>query len=142
VAEYLAEDQDVDPQSLMVTHWLVRERVRETADCELLIDTYDYAQATKIASSIGKLGAEGPILVAYGQPFERASPSSNALVLDLSNFADEDLDRAFGIWKDRITRNPAVWKDGFNLELVREAFRNLIQKYGEQIVGVVEAIFA
>ncbi len=59
-----------------------------------------------------------------------------ALVLDLSDFATEDIPRAFAIWKSRITRDPSVWNEGFQLALAVEAFRSLIQKYGEDIVSV------
>ena len=78
----------------------------------------------------------GPILAAWARPFED-SASSQALVLDLSDFADEDLDRAFGIWRDRITRDPAVWRDGFIVVLCREALRSLLQKYGDGILAVI-----
>ena len=60
------------------------------------------------------------------------------LVLDLSDFSEDDLDRAFGIWKDRISRDPQAWKNGFNLLLIREAFRNFINKYGDQVIATAK----
>ena len=59
-------------------------------------------------------------------------------MLDLSDFADEDLERAFGIWKDRIVMDPTVWRKGFNVVLCREALRNLLQKYGDTVLAVIK----
>ena len=58
-------------------------------------------------------------------------------MLDLSDFSTEDFDRAFGIWEERIVRDPSVWNNGFRVILAREAFRNFVQRYGETIVQVV-----
>lgn len=132
---------DSEPQSLMVTYWLLTPPpVTEGAalDCKQLVDKYDYTTANEIAASVQHLSATGPVLVAWGQPFENSPAQADALILDMSRFADEDLDRAFGIWKDRIVRNQAAWKDGFNLVIIREDFRNLIQKYGEQILQIIK----
>lgn len=130
-----------ESSSLMVTFWMIRSapESEETLDsCGWLIENYDYALAMEIASTIRKLDSEGPLLVAWGQPYGPTLAGKEALVLDLSNFQDADLKRGFNIWKDRITRNPKVWKKGFNLVLIREAFHNLIQIYGEQIVAIVK----
>jgi hypothetical protein len=109
----------------------------QKALCELLIANYDYRRASGIISMIRKQGARGPVLAAWVKPFGKAN-SSDALVLDLSDFADEDLDRAFAIWRERITTDPAVWRDGFNLVLCREAFRNFLQKYGDTVLAVIK----
>jgi hypothetical protein len=75
------------------------------------------------------------VLTAWTKPFEEND--SEALVLDLSDFSNEDLDRAFAIWRERITTNPEAWQDGLNLVVFREAFRNLLQTYGQQILGII-----
>lgn len=126
--------------SQMVTLWPLNMPPPTTAkslDCQSIVKNYDYRRATGIVSAIGKQSARGPILAAWAKPFTEAS-SSPALVLDLSDFADEDLDRAFAIWRERITTDPAVWRNGFNLVLCREAFRNFFQKYGETILAIVQ----
>ena len=126
--------------TLMVTFWPLARRTTGTAcpsDCTRLIEDYDYATSSEIATIVKKQSASGPVLVAWNKPFD--SPQTNeGLMLDLSNFADEDLDRAFGIWRDRIVRDPAVWNSGFQLVKAREAFRSLIQKYGATIVSAVK----
>lgn len=52
-----------------------------------------------------------------------------------------DYARAFGIWQDRIVREPSVWMRGFSLVLAREAFRNFILAYCDDIVEVVASRF-
>src|SRR4029077_5860265 len=107
----------------MATFWPLKiERSTEVNSwqCQKLIENYDYRKSAEIATVIHKQAASGPILAAWKKPFEE-NGSSEALVLDLSDFADEDLDRAFGIWRDRITRDPAFWRKGFNVVLCREA---------------------
>ena len=114
------------PRSMEVNSW----------PCQKLIENDDYRKGAEIATVIHKQAASGPILAAWKKPFEE-NGSSEALVLDLSDFADEDLNRAFGIWRDRITRDPAFWRDGFNVVLCREALRSLLQKYGDTILAVI-----
>jgi hypothetical protein len=122
----------------MVTYWLLEKRPDST-DCPQLVSNYDYATASSIATKAGKLSVGGPVLVAWRTPFVANQPAtSDGLILDMSDFSDEDLDRAFGIWKDRITRDPALWNDGFNVVKAREAFRNLISKYGDGILAIIK----
>jgi hypothetical protein len=87
-----------------------------------------------MAAAVSQSGVRGPLLVAS----PRVDPASTDwLVLNLSDFPPEEFDRALGIWKDRVSRDPMVWKDGFNLVIVREALRNFIQVYGLEIVTIV-----
>ena len=126
--------------SQMVTLWPLNEpraTAAKSLDCQSIVKNYDYRRASEIASALRKQSARGPILTAWAKPFAEAN-SSPALVLDLSDFADEDFDRAFAIWRERITTDPAVWRNGFNLVLCREAFRNFFQKYGETILAIVQ----
>jgi hypothetical protein len=126
--------------SQMATFWplnVPRSTAAKQLDCQSIVKNYDYRRASGIVSVIRKQSARGPILAAWPKPFPEAN-SSPVLVLDLSDFADEDLDRAFGIWRDRIVGDPAVWRKGFNLVLCREAFRNFFQKYGDTILAIVQ----
>lgn len=125
--------------SQMATFWplkLPSSTGDQNLPCEMLVKNYDYRRVSGIATIIKKQGARGPVLAAWTKPFEETN-AADALVLDLSDFDDEDLDRAFAIWRERITQNPSAWQHGFNIVLFREAFRNLIQKYGETILAVI-----
>lgn len=128
------------PASLMVTFWPV-DKQPEGEDCASLLAKYDYAYATRIAATVGKAGVQGPLLVAWRRPFGSKDQTQAALVLDLSDFQDQDVPRAFLIWKDRLSRRPEVWKDGFQIVLVREMFRSFIQQYGTQIVAIIQSQF-
>jgi hypothetical protein len=55
----------------------------------------------------------------------------------MSDFRDEDITRAFLIWRNQLSRDPSVWEDGFELVLAREMFRSFLNTYGEQIVAIV-----
>jgi hypothetical protein len=137
--EPVARYADVDRALLMPTYWLLERgtfTTRDLGDCARLIEVYDYAGAKPMAAALGKLASAGPILVAWKAPYPKGRDLGDELVLDLSSFADEDLDRALGIWMERIARDPNVWNTGFNWARVTEAFRNFIQKYGGEIVRV------
>jgi hypothetical protein len=125
--------------SQMATFWPLKLPLstgEKDLSCEMLVKNYDYWRVSGIATAVKKQGVSGPVLVAWTQPFQETN-SSDALVLDMSDFADEDLDRAFAIWRERITTNPSAWQNGFKIVLFREAFRSLLQKYGETVLGVI-----
>lgn len=134
---------------LMPTFWLAENNEILTKlspncsqsedSCQYWIKYYDYARAKVFASAVSMLDAKGPVLVAWSQPFENVVENEMGLVLDLSDFSNEDIDRAFRIWMDRITRDPAIWRDGFKIILIRETFRNFLEKYGGQIVRSIKA---
>ncbi len=135
------------PQSswpqIMPTYWLAKKREgidNRYPDCLQWVESYDYSRAKTIASAAKVLSSKGPILVAWNQPFEKTRNDDTALILDLSDFSDDDLDRAFGIWMDRITRDPEIWHDGFNIVLAKEAFRSFLEKYGDDIIEAVKTV--
>jgi hypothetical protein len=135
--------RDFEKSYLMPTYWLVTDTVnfnKNSRACSNWIDNYDYARAKILASLVKKLDVEGPLFIAWSKPYENADEGEEALVLDLSNFADEDLNRAFGIWMNQITKDPNIWNDGFNLILVRENFRNFLEKYGGSIVDSIKTV--
>jgi hypothetical protein len=133
---------NVNPHELMVTFWPLQNQsdvnAAPHASCKQWVPKYGYVMAAQIASSLEKPGVHGPILAAWATPWQPGVPGKNALVLDMSDFHDADFDRAFGIWKDRIARNPSDWNLSFSLVVIREKLRNLIQTYGEQIVAVIQ----
>jgi hypothetical protein len=141
--EHVSEYPEHNRSSLMPTYWLAKDSTRfdkKSMDCQQWISEYDYARAKEIASSIKLLDIKGPVLVAWSKPFEKVNDQEEALVLNLSGFSNEDMDRAFGIWMDRITRNPDVWQAGFDLVLIKESFRNFLEKYGEHIIDAIKTV--
>ena len=127
-------------KNLMVTYWLltVTPNKEQSKECSYLVENYDYAKASDIASAANIQSAQDIALVAWDAPYISTS-KREALVVKLTNFENEDLARAFSIWKSRITTKPEVWNDGIRLVLAVEAFRSLIQKYGDDIVSVFKS---
>lgn len=135
--ESVEEFPGVSPSQLMVTFWPLRSKPQASEDCSAWVAGYDFARAAPIAQVISRLGVPGPVLVAWQEPFGPKSSGKDALVLDMSDFSDEDVGRAFLIWKNQLSRDPSVWEDGFEIALVREMFRSFLNTYGEQIVAIV-----
>lgn len=125
-----------EKKSEMVTFWPLRGDVLgEEPECDALIANYDRAFAARVAASIGKQGVRGPLLVAWTQPY--GETRSEALILDMSSFAPNDLGRAVGIWKTRIAMDPAVWQRGWKTVVIKEKLRNGIENIGPGVVTVV-----
>lgn len=142
VLEHTDEFSSVPREKLMPTYWLLKTEASEIAlqnmpSPESLVDFYDYSRAKVLLSRIAKNNSEGPVLVAWRQPFERGGDISTALVFDLSTFSDDDMERSIQIWTSRIVKDPDLWNKGFKMVKFREEFRNFLQRYGEQVLAVV-----
>ncbi len=126
-----------NPSHVMPTYWpLTTMPIPQT--CDQLIDRYDYARATPLLSLVGRLASTGPVLAAWDTSPESRDAPKHQITLDLSNFSDEDMERAFGIWMQQLARDPSLWQQGFDAVRIKESFRNLIERYGEEIVQVVD----
>jgi len=137
----------------MPTFWMLAKRVPQAeyvatsaryaeiligwrAACQRLVSAYDFALAKPMLSAVGKLGVEGPVLVAWRHP--NSAQDAEVLMLDLSDFSHSDFHRAFLIWQDHIAHDLSTWDNGFDLVLIREECRNFIQAYGADIVRIVQ----
>lgn len=139
--ESVSDYAHVAPDLLMPTYWLTTKGFKaKGSSCKEWVKQYDYARAKKLASAISALATTGPLLVAWRQPFEKVAVGDGALIVDLSRFAVDDLDRAFGIWSDHLSRKPELWKDGLRLVLAKEAFRGFLEKYGDSVVKAVSTV--
>jgi hypothetical protein len=47
-------------------------------------------------------------------------------LIDISDFDNDGIKRAFYTWNEKVSTNPAYWKDGFKLEMFRNAFRTFL----------------
>jgi hypothetical protein len=126
---------------LLPTFWpldLSKGQLRRAQNCDVALLHYDYARAKSMAAGLSVLNRPGPVLAAWLRPFEQTSGATDEhLALDLSYFADEDLDRALGIWTQDIATDPSAWHGGFKAERFKESFRNLLQKYGAAVLAIV-----
>jgi hypothetical protein len=137
----LDEYPEIGRESLLVTFWVLHvntlPRAELLTDCGYLVDAYDYARAEVMATAVGKQASTGPLLVVWHEPFtSRRSQERRALILDLSGFSAEDVDRAFRMWQDGVARDPQAWREGFDLDRIHAAVQRLLQAYGPQIVQI------
>lgn len=124
----------------LVTFWML-ELSKETPlddaaarDTAVLLEKYDYPRGKQVATRIGKVGARGPLLVAW----KRGARS--ALVLDMSQFEiKEDFDRGFEFWRKWIVKDPPDWESfWFDIDRGRLELGVLADKYGGTILGVIK----
>jgi hypothetical protein len=126
--------------SEMITFWPLRpDFLAEAPECKDALENYDTAFAGRIAAAVRKQGVRGPLLVAWPTPFGKAG--SEALVLDMSSFSNDDLSRAIRIWKDRISMDPTMWQSGWKAVQLKEELRNGIENILPGVVTVVGAWF-
>lgn len=117
------------------TFWLLASPVPDMR-CETLVAHYDYDRATEYLSKARKLAANGPLLVAWNQ--RPQAPRDQLLVLDASRVGDDGMGNVLNAWRSEICQDPARWKSGFRLTVVRQALRNLLQTYGNSIVQLLD----
>ncbi len=122
---------------IATTFWLLESQPKDENSCVELVDLYDYARATEIATSIRKLGSTGPILVASGKPDTPQAEQTELLIIDLSRLTDNAMNYAFGIWKNKISQDKSYWGKGFNVPLIVAEFRSFIEIYGSDIIQIV-----
>lgn len=137
----VADFEEYAPSQLMVSYWPLLEQPVSyliLEDCNWLIQNYDYAKAEVVLSSIAKTHVEGPILVAWEKPFSPDSLGENYLLLDLSRFNTQDLERGIRIWKSQIIKGPEDWNDGLLYLRIKEEFRNFLERYGDSILTFVQ----
>lgn len=138
--EPVSEYSYLPSNKLMPTYWLLTTTFEIPPNCDDWVTAYDYARAKVLASAISSLSSKGPLLVAWSKSFEEVTVGENALIFDLSTFSDSDLDRALGIWMDRVTRDPELWNNGFNIIKAKEIFRSFLEKYGNEIIMSITTI--
>jgi hypothetical protein len=136
----LGEFPNLPKSSLMVTFWPVDSKFPWKTNqpaCRDLIQHYGKNLAAELTTDAGQSASAGPLLIAWTSNRGHLDSSVRPLVLDLSDFSDDDIDRAFRVWKSEVSNDPGFWRGGFKVDRFREAFRNLISQYGEQILAVV-----
>lgn len=131
----------VKPANLMIMYWMVKDTLGYRGDlpAKEMTGSYDFARAKVILSKLNKPSAAGPVLVAWSKPCSGDAASSEALIFDMSGFDNEDLSRAFGIWIERVSKDPLHWENGFKLEQFRSEFRNFVNNNGEILYKLILA---
>ncbi len=126
----------------VVNYWLLThliDSVDYSNNADYIYNSYDYQRGLKMINLIGKANSKGPLLVAFKTPFNSKTSKRDAIVFDLSNIPDEEIDRAFKIWKaqlcDGLESEGGNWTFIFNK--LREQVRFLFNSYGQELVTII-----
>jgi hypothetical protein len=133
-----------EKNSLMVTHWLLENKKLPDESAASLVANYDYGRSLEMLTAIKMAHKEGPVLVAWQKPFEDLSNAEikKSLVFDMSRFSDEDIDRAFRLWRKMLSEDVDDWnKPGNKLIKFREEVRNGFQQYGQTLFDLISIIY-
>jgi hypothetical protein len=124
--------KDINLKKLMVTHWLLNEYIAhiDSENCNTLLEKYDYPRAEIIAAKAKMTGISEVFLIA----FPNTNNFENSIIIDMSNFSNQDISRALELWKKHISRGRNEWSTGLKFDIAVNEFRSLIQKYGETIL--------
>jgi hypothetical protein len=94
-------------------------------------DNYNYALADFVASAL-ELHKSGPYLLAY---YDRPGKRSY-VTLDLALLEDEDIPRAFQVWKQElVVSESGDFSSLFSLTSLREKFRYFLNNYGSMLLS-------
>jgi len=109
-------------------------------DCEVLLDHYDLLTGESNASiQVGGLSGRGPFLIGWVPSNSRHIRDAVVLVVDMSNFDTQaSFDDALLFWKKKMIENPALWKRGFSVELIRLVIRDFVDHYGSSIIEALK----
>jgi hypothetical protein len=123
------------PTALLSTMWLA-ERPLQDGQCDDMLAAYDHARAQQLSRPVARASGAGPLLIASPRPLNGSAPRERTLVLDLSRVRTADLERAFGLWFERLAQDQRHWKNGFSAGPLRGEFRSLLDAYGPQLLRV------
>jgi hypothetical protein len=134
----------VELRNQMITVWPVTSPLSASTGCEEAVDKYDLlAGLQAIRDARGEGGAltgAGPYLIGWSPAKSKGEKDALVLVLDLTGLTSEaNFDEAFLIWRQRITEDPALWRNGFSLDLIRVRLRDFLDRHGEAILRVIRS---
>jgi hypothetical protein len=125
----LAVPADVETFS---TYWpsAIKSGSDTLSSCNSL-HSYNYAYVTKLVNSL-KIKKTGPFLLAVYNDGKK----KKYVLLNIGAMSsnEEDIKRAFDIWKYEFLVNKHGWSSTFNIINLREIFRIVLNKYGKQIL--------
>lgn len=135
----------------MVTIWPVESDVlgdkandmweREEV-CDHIVDKYGLVTAQQAISDAELTGAsirgEGPFLLAWSPASTKGTRNNLVLVLDLSKIKPEQTKKVLRKWADDIEKDPALWKQGWDVERLRSIARNWFDDVGMKLLQILE----
>ena len=143
-------------ESQMVTVWPIIDdhpdglidtlntQVREDGMCADAVKYYDLAIA-RIALRHAKmagveLSGPGPFMLAWAPGTNKGRKNAAVLVADLGDVRSQaDAREAMRIWREDIEGDPDFWKNGFSALKLRAKLRQLVNRYGNDLMKFVGA---
>lgn len=141
--ESKAEYENMSPNMFATTYWPLTKKISpENANCQTIIEYYDYATAEKIISISGiRQNRRGPFVVAWTIPHEQADINTKPkLILDLSTLPDDDMYYAIKLWKENVATDPVAWAQGkMNVKVILSAFVDFLKRYSDEILRITSS---
>ncbi|MEX6689207.1 hypothetical protein QTN47_16985 [Danxiaibacter flavus] len=128
----------VKKKEILITYWLTYEHfTNQTApSARQMIVNYDYYRASPIIAKLDLKESDGPFLIA-SRPDMLTFDEPEILVLKLAPYADDEIPRAFQVYKERLTSTGEPWDKRFTLEYFRAGLRNAAIYAGDNLLNVV-----
>jgi hypothetical protein len=148
-ADSFADSEDFLGDDQFVTIWpVMTEEIASLVttnqlgpDCSMAVEHYALSSAERVSSSAKlagkKLAGRGPHLIAWANPGVRGVPNAEVLIVDLSYVETQrQAKENFTLWKNYIEKNPAMWRNGLDIERCRLAARHWALNTGRSILSV------
>jgi hypothetical protein len=145
--------QDQLPKSIplseqMISYWPVRNKRSSEAlalDCTFLIAQYDLKTGLDAINDADKKKTglaqkRGPFLIAWSPAESRFKKDAVVLVVDLSSVdGQQSFLEVFKSWRQKIVDDPKLWKRGFEIDAIRLALREILDKFGPSIISLFKS---
>ncbi len=117
---------------LMPVYWPLA-RDTDLADCAQLVENHDYVRARKLLPRPHS-DQPGPLLAAWIREGNRL------LVLDISRWSPQDIERALQFWTAELAMEPQYWNaQGIALDRVHTALAPQLKRNGNQSLRLLDA---
>jgi hypothetical protein len=143
-----AEFSNVPKSDQMITIWPLDEPDAAKAkadDCDFILNHYDLNASESAMNDARNQDAtfdgEGPYLVGWSPSNSRGLPDKLVLVVDMSaDNSQELIDHRFLFWKNKIVKNPALWRDGWSIESLRVSIKAFSDQYGKDMLSTIKLV--
>src|SRR3954454_14990309 len=134
----LMNSRGIKPSKRIPTLWVTKTDP-ERIDCGQLAELYDHERADTIASVAQATGRQGPVLVAWQAPPDKAD--GEMLMLDMSDVPADKFTDAFMLWQTHITDDPSSWGgSSWQIDKIRLVSKNFVDTYGKDTISSIKAV--
>jgi hypothetical protein len=134
----------------MITIWPLDEpdaAMAKADDCEFILQHYDLNASESTIDDAqmqnAKFDGEGPYLVGWSPSNSRGVPDKLVLVIDMSAANSQELiDHDFLLLKNKIIKDPALWRGGWSVEGIRVSLKEFSDQYGQSVLDAIKLVNA